>query len=91
MFDKVRNGTYMVGDFLRACPNVRSLSIVESNGFWVSAFARQPDKFEVVNVGEYGTIAKYCPSLLELNFYFIGVFDRPSFVWNNIGRNLVAI
>lgn len=60
----------MVEDFLDACPNVRSLSVVENNGVWSNAFAEHLEKLEAVSNSMKGTIPNFCPSLLALNFYY---------------------
>lgn len=49
VYKKYTNGADMVGDLLAACPNVRSLSVVEDHGLWASAFATQLEKLEVIS------------------------------------------
>jgi len=88
-------GIEMVGDFLRACPNVRSLSVSEPYGAWACAFARQLEKLEVVGNTPGASFPKYCPSLRELSCncrYIYEGSDTPQNVkgvdWKRIGRHL---
>lgn len=67
MYDELMSGILMADVFLRACPNVRSLSVSEKLGVWASAFAMQLDKLEVASYNPCGAVPKYCPALLELN------------------------
>lgn len=67
MYDELRNGRDLVDNFVDACPNVRSLSIVEKCGGWASAFAMQVERLEVVSNNPECAIPNYCPALVELN------------------------
>lgn len=48
-YDEGQHGRRMVDDFLRKCPDVRSLSVVEDLGTWVSKFGRQLVRLEVAS------------------------------------------
>jgi len=107
MYNEERNGGDMVYDFLRACPNVRSLSVVENDGRWIFAFATQLEKLEVVIKSPKFSIPKIFPYLLELNLYFKGTYpdespysadetavsylERPGVDWEFSGTKLLKL
>lgn len=62
MYDEARYGREMVGDLLKACPNVRSLSAIDPFGIWSSALASQLEKLEVVTENPKGAIPNHCSS-----------------------------
>jgi len=67
-FDEAVNGTEMVDHFVAKCPNVKSLSVVENFGLWVSKFGKQLERLEVASGGPILAIRVPCLSLLELTF-----------------------
>lgn len=69
-YGEVENAREMVPDFLNACPNVRSLSVVDQSGVWASAFAAKLEKLEVVSENPNGAVPKYCPSVIELDYSY---------------------
>jgi len=95
MYNRERDGTNLIGNFLRSCPNVSSLSVVEPYGAWACAFAQQLEKLEVVSVTSGVTFPKYCPLLRELNYNFeyinweiITPEDIKGVDWQHTGKNL---
>lgn len=91
MYDEVRNGKDMIVNFLGACPNVGSLSVVENSGLWVCAFARQLVKLHVVTKNLCDAIPKFCPSLLGLSFVYRGSARSRFINWGNLGSELESL
>lgn len=58
IYEEVKNGRVMVLKFLRACVNVRSLSVVGKDGRWASAFATQLRKLEISSPKPTGAIPR---------------------------------
>lgn len=84
----------MVDEFLKACPNVRSLSVVDQSGEWSSAFETQLEKLEVVS----SPMPKCGPSLLELNICYqsqfkdgFSPFDVSDIDWDNVGNKVECL
>jgi len=76
MYDEEKNGRDIVLDFRAACPNVRSLNVVEQLGRWASAFGTQLEKLDITSDMVTVAIPNYCPSLRKLNF--LGMSFRES-------------
>lgn len=94
----IANSKYdvIIEEFHRACPNVRSLSVVENIGKWSSMFAPQLEKLEVARWRPFGFIPKHCSSLLELIFHYKGTFGLPyldisAFDWGNMSGKLESL
>lgn len=95
MFDNLNNVKDLVADFRDACPNVRLLSVVDTEGMSTYAFARQLEKLEVSSPRL--DFPESCPCLLGLNFSYdrqtlntYGHFHKPGSVlrWNKVGSKL---
>lgn len=95
MYDELISGKTIVDVFHRACPNVRSLSVVENFGVWSSAFAVQLEKLEIASYDPAGAIPKCCPSLLELSIPDYGNgFPNTDLIdvdWESVGSKLESL
>lgn len=89
MYYEAINGRCMVGDFLRSCPNVRSLSVAEISGLWSSAFAMQLEKLEVSSSNTAIVFIKSGSALRELNLDCGYSFcEEGDIEWGGIGKKL---
>jgi len=82
----------IVEDFFRTCPNVKSLSVHDPRGAWVSRFGRKLKKLEYSAISTH-VISQFCSSLEELNvqiFEFAPAYD-DCVLWEKLGGNLKVL
>lgn len=81
-------GTDIVDEFLENCPNVKSLSIEDKKGVWVSRFGGQLEQLEIVTETP-SAISKTSRNLRVLNmFLFGGTTTHQTDLWEYIGKRL---
>lgn len=83
-------GTAMADRFLSNCPNLKSLTIHDIRGVWVSMFGSQLEELEI-EIENPSIISRHCPSLraLTLSNRRNVVADRD--FWSNIGTRLESL
>lgn len=91
MYDEARDGASLVDDFLNACPNVSSMSVIEEYGSsWISKFGKQLEEAEIAGK-TIPKIPPYCPNLRKLTLYSMYYDINMPDLWWRIGRNLTSL
>jgi len=89
-------GIEIADDFLRNCPNVKSLSIEDKKGDWLKRFGGQLEHLDIIT-GSSVAIAENCTNLRELGLSLddLGADDDSMldefYIWADIGGNLECL